>query len=467
MMGIAMTSKKALLAGAAAALLPGLALAQETEPALSAGDTAFVATCALIVMLMMLPGLGLFYAGMARSKNVLSVLTHIFASIALISVLWIAFGYSLTFAEGPMNALIGGTSKLFLSGVTQDSMVGTIPEYLYVLFMLMFAAITPPIIVGAFAERMKFAAVLIFMAVWLTINYVPMAHMAWGGGWVFGVGVQDFAGGNVVHLNAGMAALVCALVVGPRRGYGTTMMAPHNMTMTYTGGAMLWVGWLAFCGGCALAANGFSALVMLNTMLGGAGGALGWMAAEWLHRGRASTFGLLSGAIAGLVAITPACGFVGPAGAVAVGLLTAPVCVFAVEVVKRRFGYDDSFDVFGVHGVGAAVGGVLTVIFAAPALGGLGYPEGRTLMTQMMPQLAIMGFSIAVSLVTTWIALKIAGALVGLRVDEETEFDGLDTNEHGEVGYRLGDGTYAGAAVHAESDHAAPAPVLAPAKTAG
>lgn len=461
-----MTLKKALPAALPAFLLPTLAQAQEAAPVLSAGDTAFVATCALIVMLMMLPGLGLFYAGMARSKNVLSVLTHIFASISLISVLWIAYGYSLTFDEGPLNALIGGTGKLFLAGVTQDSLVGTIPEYLYILFMLMFAAITPPIIVGAFAERMKFAAVLIFMGVWLTINYIPMAHMAWGGGWVFDIGVQDFAGGNVVHLNAGMAALVCALVLGPRKGYGTTMMAPHNMTMTYTGGAMLWVGWLAFCGGCALAANGFSSLVMLNTMLGGAGGALGWMIAEWSHRGRASTFGLLSGAIAGLVAITPACGFVGPAGAIAVGLLTAPVCVFAVEVVKRRFGYDDSFDVFGVHGVGAAVGGVLTVVFAAPTLGGMGYPEGRTLMSQMVPQLGIMGFSILVSLVTTWIALKIAGALVGLRVDEETEFDGLDTKEHGEVGYRLGDGVYAGAAIHAEPQpHGAKA--LGAAKIAG
>ena len=432
------------------AIFPTFVHAQETEPALNAGDTAFVATCALIVMLMMLPGLGLFYAGMTRSKNVLSVLTQIIASIALICLLWIAYGYSLAFDTGSaLNAVIGGTGKLFLSGVGQDSMVGSIPEYLYVLFMMMFAAITPPIIVGAFAERMKFAAVLIFMAVWLTINYVPMAHMAWGGGWVFGVGVQDFAGGNVVHLNAGMAALVCALVLGPRKGYGTQMMAPHNMTMTYSGGAMLWVGWLAFCGGCALAANGYAMLIMLNTMLGGAGGALGWMAVEWLHRKRPSTFGLLSGTIAGLVAITPACGFVGPAGAIVIGLLTAPVCVFFVEVVKRRFGYDDSFDVFGVHGVAAVVGGILTVIFAAPGLGGVGYPEGRGMLTQMVPQVAIMGFSILVSVVTTFVALRIAGALVGLRVDEETEFDGLDTGEHGEVGYRLGDGVYGGAPVPA------------------
>ncbi|MTH36179.1 ammonium transporter [Paracoccus limosus] len=448
------------------ALLPSLAQAQDTEPVLSAGDTAFVATCALIVMLMMLPGLGLFYAGMTRSKNVLSVLTQIIASISLICVLWILYGYSLTFADGGgMQGLIGGTSKLFLSGVNADSLVGTIPEYLYVMFMMMFAAITPPIIVGAFAERMKFAAVLIFMGVWLTINYIPMAHMAWGGGWVFGIGVQDFAGGNVVHLNAGMAALVCALVLGPRKGYGSQMMAPHNMTMTYTGGAMLWVGWLAFCGGCALAANGYAMVIMLNTMLGGAGGALAWMAVEWAHRGKPSTFGLLSGTIAGLVAITPACGFVGPAGAILVGALVSPVCVFFVEVVKHRFGYDDSFDVFGVHGVAAFVGGILTVIFAAPALGGIGYAEGRTMLSQMLPQVLIMLFSMTVSVVTTWIALKIAGALVGLRVDEEAELEGLDIAEHGEVGYRLGDGVYGGALVMAGAEgQPVPRPAMTVAK---
>ncbi|MBD9529355.1 ammonium transporter [Paracoccus sp. PAR01] len=438
------TASPALLVAA----FPVIGNAQEVAPTLSAGDTAFVATCALIVMLMMLPGLGLFYAGMARSKNVLSVLTQILASIALICVLWTAYGYSLTFdGESPLNAVIGGTSKLFLAGITTDSLVGTIPEYLYMLFMMMFAAITPPIIVGAFAERMKFAAVLIFMGIWLTINYIPMAHMAWGGGWVFNVGVQDFAGGNVVHLNAGIAALVCALVLGPRKGYGTQMMAPHNLTMTYTGGAMLWVGWLAFCGGCALAASGFATLVMLNTMLGGAGGALGWMAVEWFHRKRPSTFGLLSGTIAGLVAITPACGFVGPGGAIAIGFLVTPFCVLFVESVKRRFGYDDSFDVFGVHGVAAFVGGILTVIFASPGLGGLGYAEGRSMLSQMVPQVSIMGFSILVSAVTTFIALKAADLLVGLRVDQETEFEGLDTGEHGEVGYRLGDGVYGGAPV--------------------
>ncbi|MDS9469546.1 ammonium transporter [Paracoccus sp. MBLB3053] len=461
-----MNLKKASLALLVAAF-PGLGIAQEAAPALSAGDTAFVATCSLIVMLMMLPGLGLFYAGMARSKNVLSVLTQILASISLICVLWTAYGYSLTFdGETSLNAVIGGTAKLFMAGVTQDSMVGTIPEYLYMLFMMLFAAITPPIIVGAFAERMKFAAVLIFMGIWLTINYIPMAHMAWGGGWVFNVGVMDFAGGNVVHLNAGVAALVCALVLGPRRGYGTQMMAPHNMTMTYTGGAMLWVGWLAFCGGCALAANGFATLIMLNTMLGGAGGALGWMAIEWVHRKRPSTFGMLSGTIAGLVAVTPACGFVGPAGALAIGFLVTPLCVFFVESVKRTFGYDDSFDVFGVHGVAAFVGGILTVVFAAPGLGGLGYAEDRTMLSQMVPQIAIMGFSILVSAVTTFIALKIADILVGLRVEQESEFEGLDTSEHGEVGYRLGEGVYGGAPLPLHEEQPALKPAVSMSKQA-
>ncbi|MDO5622639.1 MAG: ammonium transporter [Paracoccus sp. (in: a-proteobacteria)] len=428
-------------------LSPHIALAQEAEPGFSAADTAFVATCALLVMLMMLPGLGLFYAGMARSKNVLSVMTQMFASIALCCVLWIVIGYSLAFTDGgPVDGFIGGLDRVLLAGVTPDSMVGTIPEYIFVLFMMMFAAITPPLIIGAFAERMKFAAVLLFLAIWLLINYVPMAHMAWGSGWVIGVEPQDFAGGNVVHLNAGLAALICALMIGPRRGYGSVMMAPHNMTMTYTGGAMLWVGWLAFCGGCALAINGFTGMVMLNTMVGGAGGALGWMAVEWVHRKRASTFGLLSGAIAGLVAVTPACGFVGSAGAIVIGFLTAPICLWAVEVVKRRIGYDDSFDVFGVHGVAGIVGGILTVIFAAPALGGTGWPEGRGLVSQMGVQLAIMAFSMAYCALTTVIALKLTATITGgLRADAETEHDGLDTAEHGETGYRLDDGLFGAA----------------------
>ncbi|GAA0277552.1 ammonium transporter [Methylorubrum aminovorans] len=420
-------------------LSPSSAFAQDSPVAtLNGADTAFVATCSLFVMLMMLPGLALFYAGLSRGKNVLSVLTQVFTSAALMCVLWTVAGYSLAFdATGPLQAVIGGTSKLFLSGVDQASLVGTLPEYLYFLFMMLFAAITPPIIVGAFAERIRFSAVLIFMAVWFFINYVPMAHMAWGGGWVAKMGGQDFAGGNVVHLNAGLAALVAAYMVGPRKGYGSTMMAPHNMTMAFVGGALLWVGWLAFCGGCALVANGFAMLVVVNTLLGGAAGALSWMATEWLHRGRPSTLGVLSGTIAGLVAITPACGFVSPMGAIGVGLLVSPVCVWAVEYLKHRFGYDDSFDVFGVHGVGAIVGGLLTPVFAAPLLGGPGYAEGRDLVSQLGVQLLLIAFSSAVSVATTFIALKLADLVVGLRVSAEDEVTGLDLTTHGERGYRI------------------------------
>ncbi|PTQ12722.1 ammonia channel protein [Sphingomonas oleivorans] len=417
---------------------PALAQGVPT-PEPNGADTAFVATCALFVMLMMLPGLALFYAGMGRAKNALSILTQVFASAALICLLWAVAGYSLAFdSTGAFPAVIGGTAKLFLRGVTPDSLTGTIPEYLYIIFMMMFAAITPPIIVGAFAERIRFSAVMIFMLLWFLINYVPMAHMAWGGGWIFHLGVQDFAGGNVVHLNAGIAALVAAFMVGPRQGLGSAMMAPHNLTMTMTGGSMLWVGWLAFCGGCALAANGFAMLITINTLLGGAAGAVAWMATEWLHRGKPSTLGVVSGAIAGLVAITPACGFVHPMGAIAIGAIVSPICVWAVDHLKQRFGYDDSFDVFGVHGVGALTGGLLTSLFAAPALGGTGYAEGRDIISQMGIQIFVIGFSALVSLVTTYIALKIADLTVGLRVSQEDEQAGLDLSSHGETGYRLG-----------------------------
>ena len=424
----------AVLAG-----LLGLPVAAQAQaaPTISGADTGFVAMCALFVMLMMLPGLALFYAGMGRAKNVLSILTQVFASAALVCILWAVVGYSLAFAEGPYPAFIGGLGKLMLAGVTKDSVTGTIPELLYFLFMMLFAAITPPIIVGAFAERMRFPAVLFFMALWFLLNYVPMAHMAWGGGWVSKVGPQDFAGGNVVHLNAGVAAIVAAVMVGPRAGLNTVAMAPHNMTMTFIGGSLLWVGWLAFCGGCALVANGFAILIMVNTLLAGAAAAMSWMAVEWWHRGRPSTLGVVSGAIAGLVAITPACGFVSPAGAIAIGLLVSPLCVWAVENIKQRFGYDDAFDVFGVHGVGAIAGGLLTTIFALPALGGTGYAEGRDLLSQMGVQVMIMGFSIAYCLVTSIIALKITSVVIGLRVSVETEHAGLDLAEHGEAGYRI------------------------------
>jgi Amt family ammonium transporter len=412
--------------------------AEEAAPVINSGDTAFVALCSLVVLLMTLPGLALFYGGMARTKNVLSILMQVFCTASLMSVLFALYGYSLTFTDGgSLQAVIGGLDKLFMSGITKDSVVGTIPEYLYFLFMLLFAAITPAIIVGAFAERMKFAAVLVFMTVWLTINYIPMAHMAWGGGWVFNLGVQDFAGGNVVHLNVGIAALVGAWLLGRRRGFGTPTLAPHNMTMTLTGGSLLWVGWLGFCGGCALAANGFAMLVMVNTMLASCAGALGWMLVEWQHRGRPSLFGAVSGAIAGLVAITPACGYVGPMGAILLGLIAGPVCVWSVDKLKPMIGLDDAFDVFGVHGVAGILGGLLTPVFALTAIGGQGFSEGRDLVGQLLVNGGAILFSILFSAITSLIAFKVAAVFCGgLRVEEAAEVDGLDLTAHGEVGYK-------------------------------
>lgn len=406
--------------------------------ALNSGDTAFVATCALVVLLMTLPGLALFYGGLARSKNVLSILMQVFSVASLMSVLFAIYGYSLTFTSGgEWQAVIGGLDKLFLKGVGPDSLQGTIPELLYFLFMLLFAAITPAIICGGFAERMKFSAVMVFMAIWLTINYLPMAHMAWGGGWVFDLGVQDFAGGNVVHVNVGIASLIGAFLLGRRRGYGTSALAPHNMTMTMTGGSMLWVGWLGFCGGCALVANGFAMLVMVNTMLASAAGALAWLFVEWKHRGKPSMLGALSGAIAGLVAITPACGFVGPMGSILLGLIVAPICLWAVEKLKPILGLDDAFDVFGVHGVGGIVGGLLTPVFAMTSLGGLGFSGERGVLDQLLVNGGVLAFSILFSAVSSFIAFKVAAVLCrGLRVDEEHEVDGLDLSSHGEVGYK-------------------------------
>ena len=414
------------------------AVAPVAAPVLSAGDTAFVFASCIAVWLMTIPGLALFYGGLARTKNVLSILMQVFTVSSLITVLWALYGYTLTFTDGgSAQSFIGGLDKLFMKGVGVDALQGTIPELLYFFFMLLFAAITPTIIVGAFAERIKFSAVLVFMAIWFTINYVPMAHMGWGGGWVFKLGAQDFAGGNVVHVNVGIAALVGAWMVGARKGAGTGAMSPHNMTMTMTGGSMLWVGWLAFCGGCALAANGFAMLVVVNTMLAAAAGAMSWVLVEWLHRGRPSMLGAVSGAIAGLVAITPACGFVGPMGALAIGVIVSPICIWAVEKLKPMIGLDDSFDVFGVHGVGGIVGGILTTIFAMPSLGGLGFAEGRDFGSQMQVQLMVIGFSVVYSGISSWIAFKLAAIVCrGLRVDEDEEDEGLDLISHGEPGYK-------------------------------
>ena len=422
---------------ALASLATGVAQAADA-PVLNSGDTAFLVVCSLVVLLMTLPGLALFYGGLARSKNVLSLLMQIFAGASLMSVLFALYGYTLTFTDGgSLQAFIGGWDKLFLKGVGPDALTGTIPELLYFLFMLLFAAITPVIIAGSFAERMKFSAVLVFLAVWLTINYIPMAHMAWGGGWVFQLGPQDFAGGNVVHVNVGIASLVGAYLIGRRRGYGTSALTPHNMTMTMTGGSLLWVGWLGFCGGGAPAANGFAMLVIVNTMLASCAGALAWMLVEWKHRGKPSMLGAISGAIAGLVAITPACGYVGPMGAIVLGIVVAPICVWAVEKLKPIIGLDDAFDVFGVHGVGGIIGGLLTPVFAMTALGGQGFLADRSLLDQLQVNGGVLLFSILFSAVTSWVAFKIAAALCGgLRVEDEAEVDGLDLSAHGEVGYR-------------------------------
>ncbi|WP_085315988.1 ammonium transporter [Derxia lacustris] len=435
---LAALAQDAVEQAADAAAPAATAAAAAVTPVLNSGDTAFVACCALFVLLLLIPGLALFYGGLARSKNVLSILMQIFSGSALISLLFAIYGYSFIFVDGgSLQSLIGGSAKVFLASINNDALQGTIPEWLYVFFMLLFAAITPVIICGAFAERIKFSAVLVFLAMWFTLNYVPQAHMAWAGGWIFQLGALDFAGGNVVHVNVGAASLVAAWLVGRRKGFGTPGLAPHNMTMTMTGGSIVWVGWLGFCGGCAYAASGFAMLVVLNNMLAACAGAMSWMLVEWFHRGKPSLLGAVSGAISGLVAITPACGYVGPMGAIACGLLVAPVCVWAVEKLKPMMGLDDSFDVFGVHGVGGIVGSALSVIFALPALGGVGFAEGRDFASQLGVNLGVTAFTFVYSVVASWVSFKIAAMVCGgLRVDEEQEVDGLDLSSHGEVGYK-------------------------------
>lgn len=418
-------------------LLPAMGVASTAQAghAYNMVDTTFVATCAFVVMLMLLPGLALFYGGMARSKNVLSVLTQVFSSGVFIIALWMVAGYALIFCKSPWQPVIGGFDKVFLRGITVESTVGSLPEYLYCLFMALFATITVGIIVGSVAERMRFGAFIIFISLWFFIDYVPMAHMAWGGGWMAPLDILDFAGGNVVHLNAGMAGLVAAIMLGRRHGLGTTNMAPHDVSMTYMGGCLLFVGWLAFCGGCNYAINGLSILLMLNTLIGGAGGAIGWCLAEWRHYGRPSTLGIISGTIAGLVGITPACGYVAPMAALAIGAITGIACLWSVNTMKKRFGFDDAFDVFSIHGVGAAAGGLLTVIFAASCLGGTGYPQGRNIWEQMGIQILGISFSMLVSAVATYLSLILTRCACPLRVDEDVEAIGLDLGSHGEVAY--------------------------------
>ena len=420
---------------------------EEPAPTLDSGDTAWMLTATVLVLFMTIPGLALFYGGMVRSKNILSVLMQCFAITGLMTVLWTVYGYSIAFDTTGMEAgvfnlhsIVGGLDKFMLSGLTLDSLVATIPESVFVTFQMTFAIITPALIVGAFAERMKFSAMLIFMALWFTICYAPMVHLVWSGdgALMWDWGVLDFAGGTVVHINAGIAGLVCALVLGKRHGYGSVIMAPHNLTLSMIGAAMLWVGWFGFNAGSAVAAGSSAGMAMLVTQICTGTAALAWMLGEWISHGKPSMLGIISGAVAGLVAITPASGTVGPAGALVIGIAAGGICFVASTKMKRALGYDDSLDVFGVHAVGGIVGAILTGVFAFPSMGGVWSPaEGATIASQVWVQTKSVLFTIVYTGVLSFVLLKIVGAIVGLRVSSEQEEEGLDLSLHDERGYNL------------------------------
>ena len=430
-------------------VMPGLAMAADgvAAPVLNSGDTAWMLTATALVLFMTIPGLALFYGGMVRSKNILSVMMQCFAITGLISILWVIYGYSITFDTTGMeqgvtnfNSFIGGFGKAFLAGVTPESLTSStalFPEAVFITFQMTFAIITPALIVGAFAERMKFSAMLIFMGVWFTLVYAPIAHMVWGGpGSLLGDwGVLDFAGGTVVHINAGIAGLVACIVLGKRKGYPTTPMAPHNLGYTLVGAAMLWIGWFGFNAGSAAAANGTAGMAMLVTQIATATAALGWMFAEWITHGKPSALGIASGVVAGLVAITPAAGTVGPMGSIVIGLAAGVICFFCATSLKRKLGYDDSLDAFGVHGIGGIVGAILTGVFAAPALGGFG--TVTDIGTQVWIQFKGVAFTVIYTAVVTYVILKVLDAVMGLRVNEEEEAVGLDLAQHNERGYNL------------------------------
>lgn len=415
-------------------LVPSLAFADE----LNSGDTAWMLTATALVLFMTIPGLSLFYAGMVRSKNVLSVMMQCFAITSLMSVLWTVLLYSLAFTDGgDLNPFVGGLDKMFLAGVTVDAMSGTIPETVFMTFQMTFVIITPALIVGAFAERMKFSAMLLFMTFWATIVYAPVCHWVWGGGWLGGDGVLDFAGGTVVHINAGIAGLVAAIMLGKRKGYPTTAMPPHNLTLTVIGASMLWVGWFGFNAGSELAADGVAGMAMAVTQIATATAALAWMFSEWVIHRKPSVLGIASGAVAGLVAITPASGSVGPMGALAIGLASGVICFFTATNIKQMFGYDDSLDVFGVHAMGGIVGAILTGVFCAEQFGGAGFGgEITTIGEQVFVQTKSVIVTIVYSGVVSAIILGVVSLLTGgLRVDEEQEEMGLDMALHQERGY--------------------------------
>jgi len=447
----------------------GLTLADEViavvAPVAQKGDTAWMIMATILVILMSIPGLALFYGGMVRAKNMLSILMQVFVIFSLMAILWALYGYSVAFTEG--NEFVGGFSKLFLLGITPDSMAATfskgvyVPEYIYVAFQLTFACITPALIIGAFAERVKFSAILVFIVLWFTFAYLPMAHMVWywagpdaytdasagekalaTAGFLFQKGALDFAGGTVVHINAGIAGLVGCLVVGKRVGFKKESLAPHSVTMTMIGASLLWVGWFGFNVGSNLEANGLSTLVFVNTLLASAAATLAWTGAEWLVRGKPSMLGGASGSIAGLVAITPACGWAGPMGSIVLGIVVGIVCFWAVTSLKSMLGYDDSLDAFGVHGIGGIIGALGTAVVASPALGGTGVWDYVTngvaeysMSTQLISQLWAVGVCIIWSGTVSFIAFKLVDIVIGLRVSEEVERGGLDISEHGETAY--------------------------------
>jgi Amt family ammonium transporter len=426
-------------AATAATALP--AMAQDAAATtMDKGDTAFMMICTILVLLMILPGLALFYGGLVRTKNMLSVLMQCTLITAVVMVIWVVYGYSFAFGGGT-SPYWGGLGKLFLAGVTMDSEAATftdgvvIPEFVFIAFQMTFAAITPALIVGAFAERIKFSALMLFTVLWVTVVYFPVAHMVWdGAGLIFNMGALDFAGGTVVHINAGVAALVGCIVIGKRIGLGKDMMAPHSMTLTMVGAALLWFGWFGFNAGSNLEANGGAGLAMINTFTATAGAIVAWCVIEGLIRGKASMLGAVSGMIAGLVAVTPAAGSVGPIGAIVLGAIASAVCYYFVAVVKNKLGYDDSLDVFGIHGIGGIVGAIGTGIFTAPSLGGTG-GDDFSIVGQTMIQAQAVVITIVWCGVISFILFKIVDMVIGLRVDEEEERRGLDLSSHGESAY--------------------------------
>ncbi|MBZ9764674.1 ammonium transporter [Mesorhizobium sp. CA8] len=438
------TTGRAAASLALVAMSTVAAIAQEAAPAATAaapaapaaaldtGNTAWMLTSTALVLMMTIPGLALFYGGMVRKKNVLATIMQSFAITCLVTVLWFMFGYSLAFSDGgATNAYLGGFSKFFHHGITVSTLwapgVANIPEFVFSMFQMTFAIITPALIAGAFAERMKFSALLIFMGLWLVFVYAPIAHWVWGGGFLGSAGVLDFAGGTVVHINAGVAGLVCALVLGKREGYGTTNMAPHNLVYSVIGASLLWVGWFGFNAGSELAADGLAGAAMMNTQVATAAAALAWMFAEWIVAKKPSVLGIISGAVAGLVAVTPASGFVNPTGAFIVGIIAGVVCYLSAVKLKHAFGYDDSLDAFGVHGVGGIVGALLTGALADPAINALGKDAS------VAKQLYGIAFTILWTAIATFVILYIVKALVGLRPSTQEEVEGLDVTQHGEV----------------------------------